>query len=72
MRKNKTHYKKIWRESSITAPQDAHKRLQVAEWHTASLYQCSREEEPARDDYIPLVQALKINKRTVLVPVFMQ
>ena len=30
---------------SITAPQDAHKRLvmQVAEWLTASLYQCSRE-----------------------------
>ena len=31
--------------SSITAPQDAHKRLvlQVAEWFTASLFQCSRE-----------------------------
>ena len=31
--------------TSITAPQDAHKRLvmQVAEWVTASLYQCSRE-----------------------------
>ena len=30
---------------SITAPQDAHKRLvmQVAEWLTGSLYQCSRE-----------------------------
>ena len=32
--------------SSITAPQDAHKRLvlQVGGWLTASLYQCSREE----------------------------
>ena len=31
--------------TSITTPQDAHKRLvmQVAEWLTASLYQCSRE-----------------------------
>ena len=31
--------------SSITAPQDAHKRLllQVTEWLTALLYQCSRE-----------------------------
>ena len=31
--------------TSITAPQDVHKRLvmQVAEWLTASLYQCSRE-----------------------------
>ena len=30
---------------SITAPQDAHKRLvmQIAEWLTTSLYQCSRE-----------------------------
>jgi len=30
---------------SIITPQDAHKRLvmQVAEWLTASLYQCSRE-----------------------------
>ena len=29
--------------TSLTAPQDAHQRLQVAEWLTASLYQCSRE-----------------------------
>ena len=30
--------------TSITAPQDAHTRLvmQVADWLTASLYQCSR------------------------------
>ena len=34
-----------WGVTSITASQDAHKRLvmQVAEWLTASLYQCSRE-----------------------------
>ena len=31
--------------TSMTTPQDAHKRLvmQVAEWLTASRYQCSRE-----------------------------
>ena len=35
----------LYLATSITAPQDAHKRLvmQVAEWLTASLYQCSRE-----------------------------
>ena len=34
----------VYGYSSITAPQDAYKRLmvQVAEWLTASLYQCSR------------------------------
>ena len=29
--------------SSITTPQDAHKGLQVAEWLTASQYQCSHQ-----------------------------
>ena len=39
------HGNKSLISSSITTPQDAHKRLvmQVAEWLTGSLYQCSRE-----------------------------
>ena len=46
--------------SSITAPQDAHRRLvlQVTEWLTASLYQCSRKVSDNHElTTQPLVQA---------------